>query len=90
MDPLDMSLGKAALNDLTQDISLPSEAEGMIAAWNGGKRNYDNGETPRSLYTEDDHALHGHTGGTDAEYRAQVRKQPCMLQRHFLADLAHI
>ena len=91
MDPLDLSLGKAASHDLAQDVSLASEAEELIAAWNGGKGKYDDGETPPASHAEDDHSLHGQRTGTiDAGYIVQVRSGPACFKGALSADLAHV
>lgn len=79
IDPL-QSLGKAASHDLPMDISLSSEAEEMIAAWNGGKSQYDDGEIPAASHAEDDYSLQGHrTRETTAGGRRQVWPWHCML-----------
>ncbi len=79
IDPL-QSLGKAASHDLPGDISLSSEAEEMIAAWNGGKSRYDDGEKPAASHAEDELSLQGqHTGEMAAGGRRQVWRWHCML-----------
>ncbi|CAL5219504.1 g1346 [Coccomyxa viridis] len=71
IDPL-QRLGKAASHDLPGDISLSSEAEEMIAAWNGGKSRYDDGEKPAASHAQDELSLQGqHTGEMAAGGRRQ-------------------
>ena len=67
-------MGKGATPNLPPDISLSLEAEEMIAAWNGGNRKYDDGDTPAKSPADGDHIQQGQrTGEMDAGDRIQVR-----------------
>ena len=74
--PLEVAFSKAGAPDLPRDASLSSEAEEMIAAWNGGKVKYHDGEAPAAPQPEDDNTPGVQsTEEMDIGDRCQVRLQ---------------
>ena len=72
-EPLEATSSKADRSDLPRDVSLSSEAEELIAAWNGGKVKYDDGDaTAAPQAAHEYHQQNQHTGSEGQEGSMQV------------------
>ena len=81
-EPLKATLSKADRSDLPRDVSLSSEAEELIAAWNGGKVKHNDGDaTAAPQATHEYHQQDQNTEKEGPEGSMQVGDQHCVLSQ---------